>query len=189
MKVDISTPCMVALGLFGASLYTTIRPCFACSKLEASFDETQIKIYKEIVTERLYDYYIGLIIGIIVAILFYNFYGKHSDKNGANKIMLCVYLIIVLFSQCLYYMLVPKSKYMLEYLRGDQIGLWLDTYKNMKTNYLLGAILGIIAYIVLAYGYSSTNGNRSISDAISASVSANANTKASTKLTPVVMAA
>lgn len=147
-KIDIT--CLIALVFIGASLYTSIKHCIPCDKLKESFTEEQLSVYTQIVKERLYNYYIGLIIGIILALVYY----KYSKDNEINKTSsICVYLAIILSTQFIYYMLVPKSKYMLDYIDQEQIPLWLETYKNMKQNYYLGALFGIISYFILMYAY------------------------------------
>ena len=172
-KIDI--PCLIALLFIGASLYTTISQCKPCEELKQNLDPTQLEIYSDIVKERLYNYYIGLILGIVLALIYYK-YGRNVNVNvngnsnansnvnnsegnningplGNRICSICIYLAIILSTQFLYYMLVPKSKYMLDYLNGDQIKLWLETYKTMRNKYYFGALFGIIAYFILMFMY------------------------------------
>lgn len=171
MEKKIDIPCLIALIFIGASLYTTISQCKPCEELKQNLDPSQLEIYSNIVKERLYDYYIGLILGIVLALIYYKYNsnsnngsngndngkseGNNSNlaSNGSRICMICIYLAIILSTQFLYYMLVPKSKYMLDYLNGDQIKLWLETYKTMKNKYYLGALFGIIAYFILMFMY------------------------------------
>ncbi len=49
-------------------------------------------------------------------------------------------------------MIVPKSQYMLPLLHTEEQRLrWLDVYTEMKYRHILGALLGVVAYLVLSY--------------------------------------
>ena len=53
-----------------------------------------------------------------------------------------------------YYILSPKSKYMVSYLEGkDQIKQWLKIYKQMQFNYHIGFLLGMSGIIALSASY------------------------------------
>ncbi len=56
-------------------------------------------------------------------------------------------------TQYLVYQLYPKKQWMLNSLETrEQIDGWLDVYKYMKTKYHLGMALGLVGFILAAYG-------------------------------------
>jgi Sec-independent protein secretion pathway component TatC len=51
-----------------------------------------------------------------------------------------------------YYFLIPKSDYMLNYLKTEEeIKAWLEIYKYMKLKYFLGFLFGFLSAIPIAY--------------------------------------
>jgi hypothetical protein len=51
----------------------------------------------------------------------------------------------------LYYLLMPKSDWMLLHLKtADENKAWLEVYKTMKQRYLIGMILGAAASVPFA---------------------------------------
>jgi uncharacterized membrane protein YfcA len=58
---------------------------------------------------------------------------------------------ITLFTTALYYLLMPKSDYMLNHLKTEEENkAWLSVYKTMKYRYLIGFVLGALAAIPFA---------------------------------------
>ncbi len=97
-------------------------------------------VYDEIKNERMINYEMGLLIGIIIAYI----YSYFSAKTTA-----CSYAGLAFLIAALYYMLIPKSKYMVNYLTDmDQVKLYNDVYVQFRfmTNvaYLVGFILFIM---------------------------------------------
>lgn len=95
--------------------------------LESKLNKEQKKIYEEIKKERKNHYLLGLFLGMTLAIL-YNIYG---GKN--NKHMVCAYVGITTFVANYFYLLMPKSNWMIEHLEEkEDIMAWNAVYKRMR---------------------------------------------------------
>ena len=107
--------------------------------------------YENIVKERTKIYYQGYALGFII---FYNYYIK-KDKLSITNI-LCIVLATSFITNYFYYVLHPKSNWMLDTdidKDPEQVKKWLDMYKHMQIYYHTGLLLGIIAILVLAFAF------------------------------------
>ncbi len=140
--------CILGSALLGSMVMTMLA-----SKNSKNFknfrdllNEKQKNIYKNIIKERFNIYLQGLILGIIIALI-----ATYKIKNSNNKI--CLFVVISLAFKYLYYCLHPKSTYMLNHLTSvKQNNAWLKIYKEMKYRNIIGFVLGIIGYVLLAKG-------------------------------------
>jgi hypothetical protein len=112
--------------------------------------------YEAIVKERTSIYYQGYGIGFILSlfIILYNYYIK-KDKLSLSNI-LCIVLATSFITNYFYYILYPKSSWMLDTdINKDpnQVKAWLDMYKHMQMYYHTGLLLGIIAILILAFAF------------------------------------
>lgn len=141
--------CLIGSALLGSSLVT-----MAASKSSGNFkkfndllDQEQTKIYKDIHKERLKIYIAGLILGIFLAILVTQLSGFKQNTN------ICLFVSIALGVNWMFYLLYPKSTYMLEHLKTpEQTKAWLGIYKEMKTRSYIGLILGAVGHILFGLG-------------------------------------
>ena len=86
---------------------------------------------------------IGIVIGIIVVF----------NAKLSNNVKICMFISIALGVNYLYYILTPKSTYMLEHLSSvEQNVAWLGIYKEMKLRCHIGAVMGILGYILIGRG-------------------------------------
>lgn len=105
--------------------------------------------YNKIVLERRNLYIQGLILGLFIA---YFVLKIQAPVNDFHKITLV--LAIALPFCAIYYMLMPKSDYMLNHLSSkEEIQAWLKVYKTMKTRYILGMVLGLLASIPISLSF------------------------------------
>jgi hypothetical protein len=143
--------CLIAAIFLGASIMTTLK-CATCGPYKDylnSLTPEQKKTYQEVVDERKQIYFKGLILGFLLAWLYY--YNVSSINNVA--IHTCAIVTIAMGTQYLVYQLHPKKQWMLNSLETrEQIDGWLNVYKYMKAKYHWGMILGLIGFVLLAYG-------------------------------------
>ena len=145
--------CSIGLMFLIANLYVTFTADKTKQKDEFynTLSKDKIEKYESIINERrviyLKGYGLGLILAFIFLFLYKNFIG--NDK-GLNKV--CFIGGITLLVNYFYYMLSPKTDYMILHLNEeDQREKWLNIYKTMQFKYHIGLLLGIIASMVLAY--------------------------------------
>ena len=118
-----------------------------------SGEKSKSEHYKDIIRERGLIYFQGMIIGLVLGIIFLTLLKGNNSIPISQKI--CIFLVIALGINFLHYMAVPKSKYMLDLgLQPETTKKWNAMYKSMKGRQFVGALVGIMGYIVFSYGYS-----------------------------------
>lgn len=104
------------------------------------FSEKQKEIYKEIQQERRVHYLYGLLMGIACAILYVSFF-----PNAKHPV--CSYVGIATMIAQNFYLLMPKSKWMVEYLEHPQdIFNWNKVYKKFQYLSAYGNFLGFVFF-------------------------------------------
>lgn len=108
--------------------------------------DTQV-IYQKVVAERRrlanQGLLIGLVVGIILALAF--------TKN--RMVSTCVVAASALGTQYLYYMLAPKSEWMIRYMRmREEREAWLGVYRHYQRMYHVSVLLGVIGAAVMGFG-------------------------------------
>jgi len=102
--------------------------------------------YKNIVNERISIYYFGYILGFILACLII-FYNVQVIKTKYSTVSLvCSVVAISFLTNYFYYILSPKSDWMLNHVVDpQQTKAWLAMYRGMQVYYHSGLVLGIFA--------------------------------------------
>ena len=112
------------------------------------------KRYEKITKERSNISYQGYILGVIfsLCIIFYNLKIKHSKMNTTS--LVCTVVATAFITNYFYYMLSPKSVWMLNYMSNqEEVKSWLLMYREMQYNYHIGLVLGIIAVGILGFAF------------------------------------
>ncbi len=140
--IDCSLSCVIAAALTGSMLYML----FSCNKNNKTMyflsllNNKQQEIYKNIVKERMNIYLQGWTLGLIIGLIYLNYF---SNSKGATY---CIFIALVLGTTHVHYTLMPKSTYMLEHIvNNEQSKAWLEIYKEMKLRCHIGMIFGVIA--------------------------------------------
>jgi len=140
---------IVGIGLVGASIATSLTSKQSADKLKNILPKETAVAYQKIASERANLYIQGLLLGLVLSyfILTSNL-GSVRTNNRFHTITL--FFAITLIVTIIYYVLMPKSDKMSNYLKTPQeINAWNEVYTNMKTRYSLGFILGALAAIPL----------------------------------------
>lgn len=112
------------------------------------------KRYEKITKERTNISYQGYALGVIfsLGIIFYNLKIKHYRMNSTA--LVCTVIATAFVTNYFYYMLSPKSDWMLNYMSNQQeVKAWLLMYREMQFNYHMGLVLGIIGVGILAFAF------------------------------------
>ena len=142
---------LLGIGLLGASVYTSFVPKEEVHMLKNMLSGDALNAYKNINKERFTQYFQGLALVFLLVILINNFYGD-MITNSFHKTTL--FLLIVMSVSLLYYMMMPKSDYMLNHITTEKENkAWLHVYKTMKNRYLIGFLLGALASVPLSNAY------------------------------------
>ena len=147
--------CSIGLMFLIANLYVT----FTADKIKQKEDfyntlsQDKIERYEGIINERRTIYLKGYGLGLILAFIslfLYEKFGGNDKRKGLNKI--CFIGGITLLVNYFYYMLSPKTDYMVLHLNEEiQRKKWLNINKTMQFKYHIGLLLVIIASMVLSY--------------------------------------
>ena len=149
--------CIIALVFLIANIYT-IFSCSNNKKLKKNFlnvlNEEQKITYEKIINERKNIYYSGYILGILLSLIGYVIIKKFT-KMKFNKIsLICFVGAITFVTNYLFYILFPKSDYMLLHLNDKkQIQEWLNIYRTMQVKFHIGFVLGILAVMIFCSSF------------------------------------
>jgi glycerol uptake facilitator-like aquaporin len=136
---------LVGFAFVGASIATMLGCRQQTDKLRGVLSEEAAAAYEKIIKERTNQYIQGLLIGIVLS---YVVLLNIKINNRFHKIS--VFFAITLLTTVMYYMLMPKSDWMLNHLKTeDETKAWLEVYKNMKARYFVGFVLGALAAVPL----------------------------------------
>jgi len=153
------TTCMVAVALIIAMIYfqnATLKSKIV-QEYKKQLPSNLQNLYEKIATERMRLNYYGYTLGLILSFIII-FYNHTFQRNKQNKLtttsLVCLVIVVSFFTNYFYYILSPKSTYMLDHINSpEQTKAWLTMYKEMQYNYHFGMVVGIIAVGVLAFAF------------------------------------
>lgn len=138
--------CLIAVALLSAQLYivASTETTKSVKDFEKTLDGKQLDIYKIIKRERMEQYLMGTLLGILVAGIVLYYYKSNSA---------CLWVSVVMIVSLIYYRVAPKTYYMANYLNNNtQIRAWKNVYLTMGRHYMIGMALGIVGYYLLICG-------------------------------------
>jgi hypothetical protein len=113
-------------------------------------------LYEKLTNERLRIYYYGYILGFILSliVIFYNYQISKPTHKMTTFTVTCTVITISFITNYFYYMLSPKSDYMLNHINSpDQTKAWLTMYRHMQYYFHMGLVLGLVAVAFLAMAF------------------------------------
>jgi len=153
--------CGVALVFLIANIYLMLNTdkYGLMKKYQDSLSPTQKQRYKNVVEERknisIKGYVLGFTFSLILILMNY-FKVGFMDGGKSLKIpgMVCISGAITFLTQYIFYILSPKSDWMVLHLdTREQREEWLKVYRAMQFNYHMGLGVGIVAVIVLSMAF------------------------------------
>jgi hypothetical protein len=117
----------------------------------------QQQTYAKIVEERRGIYLRGFGLGLLLSALLLGMHHRYTTMSRAG--LLCSVAAITLATNYFYYILSPKSDWMVLHLKNDNndAANWLRVYRGMQVNYHVGLVLGIAGTVVLGNAFYSKN--------------------------------
>jgi hypothetical protein len=114
-------------------------------------------IYAKITKERQSIYYYGYALGLVLSVIIIAYNNNISNRHHLSMTtatMVCTVITVSFITNYFYYMLSPKSTYMLQHINSpEQTKAWLVMYKSMQYYWHAGLVLGIIAIMFLALAF------------------------------------
>lgn len=150
------TSCLAATFFIVSTIYTKniMEKSQVIQKYKKQLPTDLQNVYENITKEReqinLYGYFLGLIISFVV--ILYNYRLKQNKLTTFNTI--CLVVAISFTTHYFYYMLTPKTTYMLDHIKSpEQTKAWLTMYRTMQYYYHSGLLLGLVAIVILAFAF------------------------------------
>lgn len=138
--------CAIASAFFGGMLYLTLNPYKydVLQKYLDTLEPSQLELFSIVHKERMQIYLMGLVLGLLLGFIYLQY-----SKSSVSRT--CKFVAIVMGINYLFYMVYPKSIYMLRHLTNpEQINAWKDVYRTMQYNQYMGMVLGLVAYILVS---------------------------------------
>jgi len=111
-------------------------------------------LYQQIREERTQIFYTGYAIGFILALIIIVYNTQIKKTKMGWPAMVCLTVIVAFITNYFYYILTPKTKWMLDHIENpDQTKAWLQMYKSMQTYYHSSLVFGIIAIGLFAFAF------------------------------------
>jgi hypothetical protein len=133
--------------------------------------EDQRQTYAKIVEERRGIYLRGFGLGLLLSAILLGIH--HQYLTMSRTVLLCNVAAITLATNYFYYVLSPKSDWMVLHFKNDNnnndnnndnndnnhsdAANWLRVYRGMQVNYHVGLVLGIAGTILLSNAFYSKN--------------------------------
>ena len=122
-------------------------------KLKNTLTLEQQNTYDRIKRERMGIHMRGYGIGLLLSALVLLYKFQFNSKVLTPTVMACITGSITFTVNYFYYILSPKSEWMIMSLEGDdQKTAWLKMYRHMQFNYHVGFLLGIAAVFFITKG-------------------------------------
>jgi hypothetical protein len=151
-----TTSCIVAGAFVISSIFVSLRVDKSTLKdpLFQLLSNENKQRYVTIANERKNIYLKGFGLGFIIS-LFALFVLNNNKMFKVNKLVNICFVLATSFSvNYFFYILHPKSDYMVLHLKDDEEKqAWLDIYKTMQFNYHLGFALGLVGMIFIGNSF------------------------------------
>ena len=151
-----SATCLLATALIIAMIY--FQNATTKSKIVQEYKKqlpsNLQNLYEKIASERMRLNYYGYTLGLILSgiIILYNYALKRNQLKSTS--LVCLVIIVSFFTNYFYYILSPKTTYMLDHINSpEQTKAWLAMYREMQYSYHFGMVIGIAAVGVLAFAF------------------------------------
>jgi hypothetical protein len=153
-----ATSCGIAATLLAGMAYCTYmgnRSALVKNYMR-SLTEEQQQTYAKITEERRGIYLRGFGWGLLLSALLLGVHHQYASMSRAA--LLCTVAAITLATNYFYYVLSPKSDWMvLHFNKTQDASNWLRVYRGMQVNYHVGLVLGIAGTILLSNAFYSKN--------------------------------
>ena len=145
-SISCAISCVFIIGMI--YFYNATDKSEIVKQYKATLPDDLQKKYEEITSERRNISYQGYGLGLLLSfVILY-----HRRKMNTISLV-CTVMSTCFLTNYFYYMLSPKSDWMLNHLNEDQAKTWLLMYRSMSYNYHLGIVLGIIAVGIFAFAF------------------------------------
>ena len=155
-----TTSCGIAATLLAGMAYCTYmgNRSELVKNYMRSLTPDQQQTYAKIVDERRGIYLRGFGWGLLLSALLLGVHHQYAGMSRAG--LLCTVAAITLATNYFYYVLSPKSDWMVLHFNtqnNNDAANWLRVYRGMQVNYHVGLVLGIAGTVLLSNAFYSKN--------------------------------
>ena len=150
------TSCIVAGAFIVSSIFVSLRVDKSTLKdpLFQLLSERNKNRYMRIANERKNIYLKGFGLGFILSLIALFILNNNKMFKVTKLMNICFVLATSFTVNYFFYILHPKSDYMVLHLNNDEEKkAWLDIYKTMQFNYHLGFALGLVGMIFIGNSF------------------------------------
>jgi uncharacterized membrane protein YkgB len=151
-----TTSCIIAGAFVISSIFVSLRVDKSTLKdpLFQLLSNENKQRYVRIANERKNIYLKGFGLGFVISLLAL-FILNNNKMFKVNKLVNICFVLATSFSvNYFFYILHPKSDYMVLHLKDDdEKQAWLNIYKTMQFNYHLGFALGLVGMIFIGNSF------------------------------------
>ena len=147
--------CLVSLVFLIGMIYSTnaVNKSGVLRQYKEQLPPELVERYERITRERRNIYYQGYALGFVLSLIVI-FINKSTSKKMGGISIVCTILAVSFLTNYFYYMLSPKSDWMLDHIKDPkQVKAWLNMYRTMQYYYHGGLALGLIAMAALAFAF------------------------------------
>ena len=144
--ISCAISCIFLIGMI--YFYNATDKSDIINKYKATLSPDLQQRYEKITSERKWISYQGYALGLLLSLVILYFSRKMNTIS-----LVCTVMATCFLTNYFYYMLSPKSDWMLNHLNEDQAKAWLLMYRAMSYNYHVGIVLGIIAVGIFAFAF------------------------------------
>jgi len=147
--------CLAAFAIIVSMVYSTnaIHRLDVVRKYKEQLPADLKRRYESISLERRNIYYQGYLLGFLLSLLVI-YTNKNMGRRLGTLSMLCTVVVVSFLTNYFYYILTPKSDWMLNHIQNpDQTKAWLRLYQTMQKYHHGGFALGLVAMVFVALAF------------------------------------
>jgi hypothetical protein len=151
-----TTSCIIAGAFIASSIFLSLRvdKQTLINPLFQSLSNENKQRYVNIANERKNIYLKGFGLGLIISIIALFVLNNNKMFKMTKMTNICFVFAISYCINYFFYILHPKSDYMVLHLKNlQEKEAWLNIYKTMQFNYHLGFALGLVGMIFIGNSF------------------------------------
>jgi hypothetical protein len=116
-----------------------------------SLNKEQLDKYNNIVNERKNISLNGYLLGLLLSLVFIVF--NYNLKKISKGLVICLTSSIMFLTHYFYYILSPKTDWMVLHLDDKQRIEWLKVYRTMQFSYHYSLLIGVLSVMIISSAF------------------------------------
>jgi len=114
-------------------------------------NKEQLNKYNNIVNERKNISLNGYLLGLLLSLVFIVF--NYNLKKISKGLVICLTSSIMFLTHYFYYILSPKTDWMVLHLDDKQRIEWLKVYRTMQFSYHYSLLIGVLSVMIISSAF------------------------------------